>query len=297
MLAGGTGAARLAVGLQGLLQPGELSVIANTADDQEFWGLHVSPDTDSVLYRLAGLFNDESGFGVAGDTFALHGMMKRLGEVDWFWLGDRDLGVHVFRTERLRRGETLSEISLQLCERLGLATPVIPMSDQPVRTVFDTELGRLGFQEYFVRERLQPRLDGIRFEGLEEARPSPAAERALAAADLVLIGPSNPLISIAPILGVLGDLITAERTLAVTPIVGGRALKGPTVEMMRAMGIEATPVAVAREYAGRAAGFVLDEQDAADAPAIEGLGMRVLVTDTVMSDGGRRLAAALLEGV
>jgi LPPG:FO 2-phospho-L-lactate transferase len=296
LLAGGTGAAKLAVGLQAELPPGELSVITNTADDVDFWGLRVCPDTDAVLFRLAGIFNEVAGFGVAGETFNVHAQMSRLAEPDWFWLGDRDLAFHLVRSRLLRGGARLTETALELGRRLGLATRVLPMSDDDVRTCFDTDQGRLGFQEYFVRERLRPALRGIELAGVESARPSPEALAAVREADLVVIGPSNPLISIAPITAVLGPALEPERTVAVSPIVGGRALKGPTVEMLLALRGEATPARVAEEYRGAAGRYVLDNLDVGQKPAIEALGYRVLVTDTVMDgeEGSRRLAATIL---
>lgn len=297
LLAGGTGAAKLAVGLQAILGPGELSVVTNTADDVDFWGLRVCPDTDAVLFRLAGIFNEGAGFGVTGETFNVHGQMRRLGEPDWFWLGDRDLAFHLVRTDLLRRGARLTETALELGRRLGLATRVLPMADDDVRTCFATDAGWLGFQEYFVREKLGPRLHGIEFAGMETARPAPEALAAVEAADLVVIGPSNPLISIAPITALLEPALRRERTVAVTPIVAGRSLKGPTVEMMLALCGEATPARVAERYRSFAGRYVLDEQDRDQAPAIEAMGYRVQVADTVMRDAGsaRRLAAVLLE--
>jgi LPPG:FO 2-phospho-L-lactate transferase len=297
LLAGGTGAAKLAVGLQAVLDPGDLSVVTNTADDVDFWGLRVCPDTDSVLFRLAGIFNEESGFGVADESFNVHGQMRRLGEPDWFWLGDRDLAFHIVRTDLLRRGARLTETALELARRLGLATRVLPMADDDVRTCFSTDAGPLGFQEYFVREKLGPRLLGIEFGGLATARPGPEALAAVEEADLVVIGPSNPLISIAPITALLGGALRRERTVAISPIVAGRALKGPTVEMMLAMRGEATAARVAAEYRGFAGRYVLDELDREQAPLVEAQGYRVLVTDTVMRDAdeARRLAAAILE--
>jgi LPPG:FO 2-phospho-L-lactate transferase len=297
LLAGGTGAAKLAVGLEAELAPGELSVIANTADDVDFWGLRICPDTDAVLFRLAGIFNEASGFGVADETFNVHGQMSRLAEPDWFWLGDRDLAFHIVRTDLLRRGARLTETALELGRRLGLATRVLPMSDDDVRTCFDTDEGPLGFQEYFVREKLRPRLRGIDFVGLAGAAAAPEAWEAVEQADLVIIGPSNPLISIAPITALVGPAMRRERTLAISPIVGGRALKGPTVEMMQAMRGEATPRGVAQEYASVAGKYVLDNVDGRDHPAIEALGYEVMATDTVMdgTEGARRLAATILE--
>ncbi|HKF16033.1 MAG TPA: 2-phospho-L-lactate transferase [Candidatus Dormibacteraeota bacterium] len=296
LLAGGTGAAKLAVGLQAELTPGDLSVITNTADDLDFWGLRVCPDTDAVLFRLAGIFNDEVGFGVAGETFNVHGQMRRLGEPDWFWLGDRDLAFHILRTAMLRREARLTETAIELARRLGLATKVLPMSDDEVRTIFETDEGRYDFQEYFVRKKLKPRLCGIELIGLEAAQPAPEALAAVEAADLVVVGPSNPLISIGPITALLGPAFRHDRTVAISPIVGGRALKGPTVEMMVALRGEATPSRVAEEYRRFAGGFVLDTLDEVQLPAIQALGYQVLVTDTVMDDveGARRLAATIL---
>ncbi len=297
LLAGGTGAAKLAVGLQEVLEPGELTVVGITADDGYFWGLRVCPDTVSVLFRLAGIFNEEAGFGVAGETFAVHRQMAVLGEPAWFWLGDRDLAFHLVRTRLLRAGARLSETALELGRRLGLATRVLPMSDADVRTEFITEAGRLGFQEYFVREKLGPRLLGIDLVGAAAAPPAPEAAAALEAADLVVIGPSNPLVSIAPITRVLAAHMRRERTLAVSPVVGGRALKGPTVEMMAAILGASGAERVAEEYRHLASGFVIDMVDAAAVPVVEAMGYRALAADTVMTDpaGARRLAAAILE--
>jgi LPPG:FO 2-phospho-L-lactate transferase len=297
LLAGGTGAAKLAVGLQAELAPGALSVVTNTADDVDFWGLRVCPDTDAVLFRLAGIFNEETGFGVAEETFNVHGQMRRLGEADWFWLGDRDLAFHIVRTDMLRGGARLTETALELGRRLGLRTSVLPMSDDDVRTRFDTDAGPLGFQEYFVREKLRPRLRGVAFEGLDRARPSVEAVRAVEQADLVVIGPSNPLISIAPITALLGGALRRERTLAISPIVGGRALKGPTVEMMLALLGEASAERVAREYRDLAGWYVLDNLDTERRSAIAEMGYRTVVTDTVMDGaaGARRLAATILD--
>lgn len=297
LLAGGTGAAKLAVGLDRELAPGDLTVIANTADDVDFWGLRVCPDTDAVLFRLAGIFNEGAGFGVADETFNVHGQMGRLGEPAWFWLGDRDLAFHLVRTAMLRRGARLTETAVEIGRRLGLSTAVIPMSDDDVRTCFGTEAGLLGFQEYFVRERLKPALRSIEFQGLQTAGPSPEAVHAVADAELVVIGPSNPLISIAPITALLAQVLDRERTLAVSPVIAGRALKGPTVEMMRALYGEASAGRVAREYQALASRYVLDDLDADQVGRIVALGYRVLVTDTVMEglEGARRLAAAILD--
>jgi LPPG:FO 2-phospho-L-lactate transferase len=297
LLAGGTGAAKLAVGLEKELPPGALSVVTNTADDVDFWGLRVCPDTDAVLFRLAGVFNEHAGFGMADETFNVHSQMRRLGQPDWFWLGDRDLAVHILRTAMLRGGARLTETALALGERLGAQSRVLPMSDHDVRTCFDTSAGWLGFQEYFVRERLGPQLRGLRFDGLDAARPSAEVVEAIRGARLVVIGPSNPLISIGPIMGLVGDHLDPQRTVAVSPLVGGRALKGPTAEMMRALWGEATALRIAQEYAPHARVFVLDRVDVELATRVEALGCRVLLADTVMvgEDGARRLARAVLD--
>jgi LPPG:FO 2-phospho-L-lactate transferase len=283
--------------MQPLLPPGHLTVIANTADDDEFWGHLVSPDVDAVIYRLARVFNELAGYGIEDDTFHVLEALVRLGEPAWFRIGDKDFATHVLRTEMLGRGSTLTECALALCGRFGIATRVLPMTNERVRTRFRTDRGELSFQEYFVRERLGPTLLGIEFKGIDSARPTPEVTAALAEADLVIIGPSNPLISIAPILEVIGASIPRERTVAITPIVRGASLKGPTVEMMRAIGPAPTPVEVARMYRDRAAGFVLDVRDQELAADVRRLGMRTHVFDTVMADGGGALAARILEVV
>ena len=298
LVAGGTGGAKLAVGLQAALAPGDLTVITNVADDCVFWGLHVSPDTDSVLFRLAGIFNEEVGFGVAEETFATMGMMGKLGAPTWFALGDRDLAFHILRTEMLQAGGRLTETSLELARRLGIATRVLPATDDPIRTWFETDQGTLPFQEFYVLNRAQPMVCGVSYAGIELARPSPEVVEALTAADLVVIGPSNPVVSVWPVLQVLAGNLSGKRTVAICPTVGGRALKGPTVEMMRSLGRDPSPEGVAREYLEVAGGFVLDQQDAASATAIQSLGYRVVVTDTLMVDpaAAERLARDVLAG-
>lgn len=297
VLAGGSGGAKLAAGFQSLMAPGELTVIANTADDDEFWGLLVCPDVDATIYRLAGVFDAVAGYGQAGDTFHTLEALGRLGEPMWFRIGDRDLATHLLRAQMLEAGCRLTETALELSRRFKLQAGVIPMTDDKVRTRFVTDAGNLSFQEYFVRERLGPALRAIEIAGGDVALPSPEAAAALAEADLVVIGPSNPLISIGPILRVLGRRMDRERTVAVTPIVSGAALKGPTVEMLRALGSEATPIGVARSYTSVAGYFVIDSRDAGSAGEIEAMGYRVLVFDTVMTDGGQALARSILEAI
>ena len=277
------------------MPPGHLTVIANTADDDEFWGLLVSPDVDAVIYRLAGVFNEDAGYGVKDDSFRVLEELGRLGEPTWFRIGDKDFATHVVRAEMLRRGSSLTESALALCARFGVDTDVLPMTNERVRTRFITDGGELSFQEYFVRERLSPALRAIQFAGIEAARPTLEVLAALEEADLVIIGPSNPLISIAPIIRVIGPHMRRERTVAITPIVRGAALKGPTVEMMRAVGPDPNPVEVARMYRDVTDAFVLDSRDQELEAELDALGLRTLVLDTVMADGGGRLAAELLE--
>ena len=299
LLSGGTGGARLAAGLAEVLPPDDLAVIANTADDDEFWGLLVCPDVDAILYRLAGIFNDATGFGVSDDTFQVQAMLGSLGEQTWFQLGDRDIGVHLLRAALLRGGMRLTEAVAHLARRLGVRARVIPMSDDPVRTRILTDAGELSMQEWFVGERCVPVVRAIRFAGLESARPAPEAVAAVTTADAVIVGPSNPLLSVDPILAVLGRELDRERVAVVSPVVAGRSLKGPTVDMLRQMGEEATALGIARRYAGVAATMVIDTADAALAEPIRALGMRVLVEDTVMegAPGERRLAVSLLRAL
>jgi LPPG:FO 2-phospho-L-lactate transferase len=269
-------------------------VIANTGDDDEFWGLLVCPDVDAVIYRLAGVFNEAAGYGLKDESFHTLKALQALGEETWFQIGDRDLATHIARTRLLGSGSTLTDATLELCRRFGLRSTVLPMCDQPVRTRCLTERGSFSLQEYFVRERLEPVLTGIELQGIETARPAEPVIDALQSADLVVIGPSNPFVSIDPIVRVLGPWLSRDKTLAVTPLVGGVALKGPTVEMMRALVVEVSPIEIARRYRSVSAGFVLDERDRSMAGAIEELGVKVEVLPTVMDDGGRALAAAIV---
>jgi LPPG:FO 2-phospho-L-lactate transferase len=257
----------------------------------------VCPDIDAVIYRMAGVFNETTGYGRKDETFNVLEAISRIGGDHWFRLGDKDFATHLIRSDLLRSGASLTKATLELCRRLGVGVQVLPMSDSPVRTRFLTDRGSFSFQEYFVRERLQPKLEGIDFAGLEAARPTAEVLGALGDADIVIVGPSNPLISVAPILRLVGPHLPRARTVAVSPIVGGVALKGPTVEMMIAMGHSPSPVEVARMYLASASGFVLDEHDRNLASAIEDLGYRTIVCDTVMKDGGKALARAILRSV
>lgn len=274
-LCGGVGGAKLALGLQGVVAPGGLTVVVNTGDDFEHLGLCISPDIDTTLYTLAGLAHPEQGWGRAEETWSFMAELERLGGESWFRLGDRDLAVHVERTRRLDAGEPLSAIVADFAARFGLATHVLPMTDERVRTWVDTPGGALAFQHYFVKHRCAPRVTQIRFDGAGAARPPAAALEALAREDLaaVVICPSNPYLSIDPILAVAGwrEALYASRVpvVAVSPLIAGQAVKGPTAKIMRELGLEVSPLTVARHYAGLVRGFVVDETDAALAPQLD----------------------------
>ena len=299
-LAGGVGGAKLAQGLARALPPGELTVIVNTADDFDLYGLRICPDLDTVLYTLAGLANPATGWGIAGDTRQTLDAIARLGREPWFLLGDQDLATHILRTERLRAGATLTEVTMEFTAALGIATRILPMTDDPVATVVQTPAGELEFQEYFVRRRQQDDVLNVAFRGVEQARPSPAALAAVESAELIVFAPSNPIVSIGPILALAGLRAAIDRAgaprIAVSPIVGGRALKGPADRMLATLGHEVSAAGVAAIYQGLLDGFVIDEQDRALASAVEARAMRVLVTRTIMGDEAdrRRLAAEVL---
>ncbi|HUH16994.1 MAG TPA: 2-phospho-L-lactate transferase, partial [Methylomirabilota bacterium] len=296
LLAGGTGGTKLAHGFA-LLDPRvELTVIANVGDDAEIHGLHVSPDIDALLYTLSGLIDNQRGWGVRDDTFTAHAMLERLGEPAWFTVGDADLAAHVFRTRLLREeGATLTDATAAMAAALGITTRLLPATDDRYRTIIETDAGDLDFQDYFVRLRQEPEVRGVRFDG--EARPTAAVLEAIGGADLVVIGPSNPLVSIGPILALPGVREAVDgRAVAVSPIIAGRALKGPADRMLSSLGHEATALGVARLYTGPVDRFVVDEADAALVPAVEALGMQAVVLPTVMGDdaGRERLARAVV---
>ena len=298
VLAGGVGGAKLAHGLAQILPPEQLTVVVNTGDDFEHLGLTICPDIDTVLYNLAGVNHPEQGWGRADESFHVLEEAKRLGHDAWFLLGDKDIALHLLRREMLDKGLSLTEVTLELARRLGVAHPVLPMSDQPVRTVILTPEGPMPFQEYFVRRRTEPVMQGMRLEGLAQARPTEQVRRALEEADAVVFAPSNPFVSIGPILALPGvrERIAAKPTLAVSPIIGGQALKGPAAKMMQEQGLEVSAAGVARHYAGLVNGFVLDRADEGLAAEVAALGMRAFVTDTIMRDkaGRRRLAEEVL---
>ncbi|MDE3230418.1 MAG: 2-phospho-L-lactate transferase [Chloroflexota bacterium] len=289
-LAGGVGGAKLAHGLALSVEPDRLTIIVNTGDDFEHYGLRVCPDLDTVMYTLAGLANDTTGWGVAGDTSAVLDMLRRYGEDIWFQLGDRDLATSLLRTARLRAGEPLSTVTRDLARALGIAPTLLPMSDTPIATIIQTDEGELTFQDYFVRRRHQDVVRGVRFAGIAAARPASQALAAIAEAEAIIICPSNPLLSIEPILRVPGMRDALARStapvVAVNPIVGGRALKGPADRILEAQGYEVSPLGVARWYQerfdGLLAGLVVDSADSASALDVNSLGVRTMFTDTIM---------------
>jgi LPPG:FO 2-phospho-L-lactate transferase len=304
VLAGGVGGAKLAHGFAML--PGiDLTVIVNTGDDLELHGLAISPDVDTVLYTLAGLANPETGWGLRDETWSAHAMLARYGAPTWFRLGDRDLATHLVRTRRLRAGSTPTDVTGELAQALGVRARVLPMSDRPVRTRVRVAEGWLDFQEWFVAHRHADDALEVRFEGIEDARPTERVTAAIGAADLVALAPSNPFVSIGPILALPGMLTALEQVrvpvLAVSPIVAGAALKGPADRMLATLGGESSALGVARHYAERYPGLLdglaVDRADAALAPAIEALGIRVLATDIIMVDEAvrARLARELLD--
>ena len=298
-LAGGVGAARFLRGLVRVVDPTRITVIVNTADDVERHGLLVSPDIDSVVYTLAGLNDEERGWGLRDETWRALGMLDRLGEDSWFQLGDTDLATHVWRSARRRRGEPLSAVTAAQCEALGVPVRVLPMSDDTVTTrVTCAGFGELHVQEYFVRERCRPDIESIRFAGVSRARPAPGVLEAIAGSAAVIVCPSNPVMSIQPILavpGVRAALREAPQAIAVTPIVAGAALKGPAAAMLAHLGVSIDAAGVASLYADFCQTMLVDRRDAGVAVAVEALGVRALVTETVMD--GLDAAVALARTV
>jgi LPPG:FO 2-phospho-L-lactate transferase len=300
-LAGGVGGAKLANGLAQSLGH-QLVVAVNTGDDFEHLGLHVSPDLDTVMYTLAGVNNPETGWGRAGETWQFMRALKALGGPTWFNLGDLDLATHVERTRRLAAGERLSAITADFCAKLGIAARIEPMTDAPVRTAVRAAAGWLPFQDYFVRLRCEPRVSAFRFDGVEAATPSAGFAQALRDPSLraIVICPSNPFVSVDPILAVPGvrDALAGRRVplVAVSPIVGGKAIKGPALKMMQELALDPSALGVARHYGGLLDGFVIDRQDAGLEADVAALGPKVLVVDTIMADvpAQARLAAAVL---
>ncbi|NLX09705.1 MAG: 2-phospho-L-lactate transferase [Chloroflexi bacterium] len=300
-LAGGVGGAKLVYGLAKLLPPDHFTIVGNVADDFELYGLHISPDLDTVMYTLAGVANPATGWGIKGDTRQMLEMLRAYGEDPWFGLGDRDLATHLLRTEWLRQGMTLSEVTTRLLRGLDVQSWLLPVTDDPLATMVETvEYGVLGFQEYFVRHRWQPTVRRLWFEGAEQARLSDAVRDALGTADVIVMCPSNPVLSIAPLLAVPGmrETLAARRgkCVAVSPFIGGKAVKGPAEKIMREMGLEISPRGLAGYYAGLLDGLVIDEADR-DQPSADGV--PVLVTNTLMqsSEEKVRLAGEILSWV
>ena len=293
-LAGGVGGAKLALGLSRILSPGELTIVVNTGDDELFHGLHVSPDLDTVMYTLSGLANPETGWGLEGDSFAGNDMLRRYGAPAWFNLGDKDMATHIRRTQLLNEGWTLSQVTAELCSKLGVRHPVIPMTDGRVATMVNTEQGSLSFQDYFVRLRCEPEARRIEFRG--EAVPSSGFTEALETAGCLVYCPSNPFLSIAPVLSLPGvrERIASFRgpRIAVSPIVGGRALRGPAAKLMGELGYDVSCAGVASWYGGICDGLVIDRADQEEAEAVRATGLRAEIADTVMVSDDDKIALA-----
>lgn len=295
VLAGGVGGAKLVEGLAQSLPSEDLVVIVNTGDDFEHFGLHISPDLDTVCYTLAGMANPETGWGRQNETWRVLEEIERLGGPTWFRLGDRDLATHLERTRRLLSGEPLSSITQVFCQRWGIKVKVLPMSDDPVRTQVITTDGRmLGFQEYFVALQCGPAVSGFQFETQGAVRPAPSVLESLEQADLIIIAPSNPWVSIDPILFVPGvrERVRQKRALAISPIVGGQALKGPAAKMFQELGWKPSALAVALHYGDLLWGFVLDKVDSQEAQEISRTGIIPLVSDIVMRSQADRMRLA-----
>lgn len=296
VLAGGVGAARLLAGLVRVTDPATVTAIVNVGDDMVLHGLHISPDLDTVTYTLAGAINPDTGWGLAGETWQAMDQLKRYGGAAWFALGDRDLATHMFRTQRMAEGATLGEVTAEITRAWGLGCTLLPVTNDALRTrVTLMGDGEVGFQEWFVGMQHAPAVSAVRFEGADSSTPAPGVIEAIGDATMVIVAPSNPIVSIDPVLAVPGvrDAVMARRdtVVAVSPIVAGRALKGPAADLLRTMGHEVSVVGVARLYAPFAGTLVIDTADAELAPAVSDAGMRCVVAPTVMT--GPAEAAAL----
>lgn len=296
VLSGGVGAARFLQGLVHVVPQERLAVIGNTGDDRDFYGLHVSPDLDIVMYTLAGIVDETHGWGIRGDTYYTMQQLTAYGNEDWFMLGDRDLATHIHRTNLLRQGKTLSEVTEELRQAFGLGLRILPMSDQPVQTHIKTPVGLLHFQEYMVKRRCTDEVLDVAFTGASEARPAPGVLDAIKEAEAILLAPSNPIVSIGSILAVPGihDALheASGMIVAVSPIVGGSPIKGPADKLMRGLGIEVSAVGVARCYRDFLDVMVIDERDNHLLPAIEDLGIPAIATNTIMRDPQAKAALA-----
>ena len=295
-MAGGVGAARFLDGLTRVVSPERVYIIGNTADDAEIHGLHISPDLDTVTYTLAGLANPQHGWGIRGDSFRCLEALGRLGVDNWFQLGDLDLATHLFRTARLRAGVNLAEVTAEITAALKVRSTLVPMSNERVRTRICTPSGELEFQTYFVKRRARDRVTAMRFEGASDASPAPGLLDAIANAEAIILCPSNPFISIGPILAVPGIRealrLRRDKVAAMSPIVGGKALKGPAAKMMKSMQLRSSAAEVAKLYVDFTSVFVMDEVDRRQAAPVEALGMRPVVTNTIMRGLWERKALA-----
>jgi LPPG:FO 2-phospho-L-lactate transferase len=301
VLSGGIGGVKLVEGAHELLPGDSLSVVCNTGDDLELWGLHVSPDADTVMYTLAGLADRDRGWGLEGETFQALDLLRRYREETWFQLGDRDLATHILRSQMLAEGRRLTDVTADLAQRLGIGCALLPMSDDRVRTKVLTPDGLLDFQDYFVRRRFEPPVEEVRFEGAAEALPSPEAAAAILSAECLVLAPSNPIASIGPMLAIKGLREAVAQAsglrIAVSPLIGGDAIKGPTVPMMQSAGLPISPIGIAQFYDGLIDAIVIDRQDVAFKPELEARGLHVLATDILMEgfEGRLRLAAEVLD--
>jgi LPPG:FO 2-phospho-L-lactate transferase len=286
-LAGGVGGAKLAHGLAQLLAPEDLTIIVNTGDDFEHLGMYISPDLDTVCYTLAGLANPETGWGRVNETWNTIANIEKLGGPNWFRLGDQDIATHLERTRRMKTGQSLSEITKDFCSAWGIKHTILPMSDSPVRTMVDTDEGELAFQEYFVHRHCEPRVKGFRFDGINSAEPASGAREAIDSAEAIIICPSNPWVSVDPILRVIKKI--NKPVVAVSPIIGGLAVKGPAAKMYTELGIEPSALAVAEHYGNLLSGFVLDT---VDGQLSDKIAARTLITNTLMNSSSDRARLA-----
>ncbi len=296
VLAGGVGAARFLQGVVQVVPQEQITVIVNTGDDRNFYGLHVSPDSDIVMYTLAGMVDEAHGWGIRDDTYNTMQQLTQYGEEDWFMLGDRDLATHIHRTHLLREGKTLSEVADNIRTQLGLGLRVLPMSDQPIATHIQTPAGLLHFQEYMVKRRTTDEVQDVVFVGAQNAKPAPGVLDALREADAILLAPSNPIVSIGSILSVPGihDVLHEAKGMivAVSPIIGGTPIKGPADKLMSGLGLDVSALGVARRYRDFLDVMVIDEQDKSLVTAIEDIGIPTVVTDTIMRDNATKKALA-----
>lgn len=290
-LAGGVGGSKLVDGLAAILPPDHLTVIVNTGDDFEHLGLSISPDLDTIAYTLAGLANPQTGWGRTDETWSFLETLETLGGPTWFQLGDRDLALHHERTRRLKEGQSLTEVTRHVCQAMDISVTLLPMTDQPVRTIVITDEGELAFQDYFVARRCEPRVKGFRFAGVKTATPAPGVMEALSLADLIVLCPSNPWVSLDPILAVKGmrEAVCEKLIVGVSPIVSGKAIKGPAAKMYEELNLQPSAFTVAEHFQDLLTGIVIDEQDRRLASDIRSLDIHVLVTDTIMKNKRDRI--------